>query len=132
MLNIYGDKLNVEAIAEKLTVKPYKIFKKGDPVFKELPKSAKTRKTGLSFLVSNADFNQLNKQIKDAIKFLSNNKSEIKKITTNKNFEHARLDFGIEIRIGKNVIFQFDSFPYELLSLLGELKIDLETSLYPS
>jgi hypothetical protein len=130
ILRIIGKKLDAEKLAKTLTIKPYKIFKKGDPIFESKPNGKKLSFSGMAFVVSKADFDQLKKQIKDSTRFLSRNKLELKKIIRNKDIEYAVLDFGSKLRIGKDVAIQSDYFPFELLKLAGDLKIGIEISLY--
>ena len=112
VLRFYGKNLEVEKLTSNLKVKPYLISKKGDPVYKNKPNGPKSKSALVCFLASKAEFYQLEKQIKDATKYLTKNKIELKKIALNKFTKSAVLDFGIEIRIGNEVSFQFDSFPH--------------------
>lgn len=85
-----------------------------------------------SFNVSKADIDKVDKQIKDAIKYLTKNKIAVKKLTNNKQVESACLDFAVELRMGyNNIALQSDYFPHELLKLAADLKIDIGFSLYP-
>jgi hypothetical protein len=132
VLRIFGDKLDVDSIAKKSTVKPYSTFKKGEPMYEKLPGGRKNTETGLTFVISKANLDDLYKQQKDAIKFLSKHKNQLKKITTSKYVKCARLDFGINLRIFKtSSTYMYDMYPHELLKLLADLRIDLETSIYP-
>ncbi len=131
ILRVQGDNLDVKSLAKKLSIKPYDIYIKGQPMFKTKPEGKKIQATGMSFCTSNADFDKLDKQIKDTIKYLTKNKVELKKVTTNKNVTFSTLDFGIELRMGyNNIALQSDYFPHELLKLAADLKIDLGISLY--
>ena len=131
ILRVLGDNLDVKSLAKKLSIKPYDIYIKGQPMFKAKPEGKKIQVTGMSFCTSNADFDKLDKQIKDTIKYLTKNKVELKKVTTNKNVTFSTLDFGIELRMGyNNIALQSDYFPHELLKLAADLKIDLGISLY--
>ncbi len=132
ILRISGDKLDIDKLSKNLSIKPYGIFKKGDPVIKSKPEGRKIKCNEILFLASNADFDKLDKQIKDSIKFLQKNKLLIKRMTLNKFTDESVLDFGFDLRIGyNNVASQSDYFPFELLKICGELKIDLGVSLYP-
>lgn len=132
ILRVSGDKLDIDSLVKKIKIKPFNTYKKGDPVFKTNPNGRKVQTSGMSFCTSNADFDKLSKQIKDTIKYLTKNKLELKKITTNKNVTSSTLDFGIELRMGyNNIALQSDYFPHELLKLAADLKIDIGFSLYP-
>ena len=45
--------------------------------------------------------------------------------------EGITLDFPIELRIGKSVWAQSDRFPASLVTIAGELGLNLELSIYP-
>lgn len=78
--------------------------------------------------VSGADFDNLKKQIRDAIKFLKENKAEIIKLKKCKGLDRTGIDFGIAKR---DVIVQEDVFYHELLALVGSLGLDIALSQYP-
>ena len=130
ILTIRGGNLNVEEFIQKTGLQPYKKFDKGEPRIKSKPESKKHPSSGLCIEASGADFNQLDKQIKDTIEFLRANK--VRHISVTKEVDFATLDFGIELRIDfERVAYQFEHFPSELLRLAGDLGIGLDISLYP-
>jgi hypothetical protein len=132
ILRVSGDKLDIDSLVKKIKIKPYDTYKKGEPVFKTKPEGRKVQTSGMSFCTSNADSDKVDKQIKDTIKYLTKNKLELKKVTTNKNVTYSTLDFAVELRMGyNNIALQSDYFPHELLKLCADLKIDLGFSLYP-
>jgi len=133
ILTISGENLDVEEFIQKTGLQPYKKFIKGEPTIRTKPEGKKHPFSGLSLEASGADFNQLEKQIEDAIKFLKLNKGKLRQISATKEVDFATLDFGIELRIDfESVVYQFEHFPSELLKLAGELEIGLDISLYPS
>ncbi len=73
--------------------------------------------------VSTAELNNLVGQIEDAVLFLKKHYSTIKSLSPS-----GWLDFGIEAN--SDNYSQNIRFPTELLSLLGELNLQLEISLY--
>lgn len=79
------------------------------------------------FDVSEADFNNFQAQVKDAIVFLQLHKEDVKLLLREPNASGA-LDFAIEWR---NVAAQFDSFPAALVREAGSLGLALELSHYP-
>jgi hypothetical protein len=78
--------------------------------------------------VSTREFSDLTGQIADAIEFLSKNGRELKRLRDFPGLERMDLDFPIEDR---DVVYQRDGFPPQLLSLLGGLRIGLVVSRYP-
>lgn len=132
ILTIRGEHLNIEDFIQTTGLKPYKKFFKGEPRIRTNPEGKKHPFSGLSIKVSDADFNQLDKQIEDTIQFLRSNKEKLQYISTTKEVDFATLDFAIEIRIDlERVVYQFEHFPSELLKLAGNLGIGLDISLYP-
>ena len=102
----------------------YDVWHKGEIQFK-----ARVRKnSGFSVVASEADFDNIKKQIKDAIAFLQRNAEELKRLKNYPEVEEPVLDFGIEDR---DVAVQCDYFPAQLLFLAGNLGIGLEISRYP-
>ena len=132
ILRISGRHLDVDKLIKGSSLKPYDIYKKGQPSYPGLRIKRINKYSGISIEVSKADFDKFEKQIKDAIKFLTKHKTSVKKLTTNKQVESSCLDFGVDLRIGyNNIALQSDTLPYELLKLAGDLKIDIQISLYP-
>ena len=69
----------------------------------------------------------LNNKKKDAIEFLTHNKTQLHQIMSLPGVEGA-LDFGI---VWRDVAFQCDYFPPELIRIAGELGLGIELSQYP-
>ncbi|MGA9552558.1 MAG: hypothetical protein WBR30_09910, partial [Candidatus Sulfotelmatobacter sp.] len=78
--------------------------------------------------VSNREFSDLKGQVEDAVGFLKENDHELKRLRDFPGLERMDLDFPIEDR---DVVFQRDAFPYQLLTLLGSLHIGLIVSRHP-
>jgi hypothetical protein len=78
--------------------------------------------------VSTREFSDLKGQIEDAFRFLSKHEEELKRLGDSHGLDRMDLDFPIEER---EAMFQSDSFPPDLLSLLGDLRIGLVVSRYP-
>jgi hypothetical protein len=132
ILTIGGQNLDVDAFCKKSKLRPYKKSYKGQPKFKTKPNGDKLSFSLLSIETSNADFNDLKKQIVDTIRYLKRNKDKLAHITLTKEIENAVLNFGIDLRIDKKKIFtQSDIFPNELLKLAGDAGLDIELSIYP-
>ena len=84
--------------------------------------------SGAHYCVSEAEFNEFEKQKKDAIKYLNENEEKIESIQKLAGIESVFLDFGIEQR---DVFVQSDFFPPELIRLAGKLGLGIELSQYP-
>jgi len=128
ILRAAGKKFNVEDFLKISKLKPCAVYRKGEPRFKTKPKSHIATCSGVNIKVSNADFSNLKKQIKDTVKYLEKNKNEVKKLAKFPGLDsEPNLDFGIALR---DVPAQSDYFPPELLLLAGKLGIGIEFSLY--
>ena len=127
MFRIDGRSLNIDRLLSAVSLPATMSFRKGQHRSEIKKDGERNRNSGASFLVSNADFHQFEKQKKDAISFLTNKRTVIRRIMNWPGVDSACLDFGIERR---DVAAQFDHLPAELLRLAGELGIDIEISQY--
>ncbi|MND68765.1 hypothetical protein D3C80_602240 [compost metagenome] len=100
---------------------------KGQPRFSFKPEE-KLPYSLISIVASDADFDNLEKQIKDTIDFLKNNKSKLELITATKEIQYATLDFGVEDN--NNEFTQTMRLPNELLRLAADLGMEIEMSVY--
>ena len=131
ILHISGVNFNVDAFIAKSNVRPYKVFYKGEPRLKTKPYGQKMERSGLSILVSKADFDNMERQVKDATSYLKRNKQKLMHIARTKGIQYATLDFGIDCQInGEKQLVQSEVLPSKLLQLAGNLKLSIELSLY--
>lgn len=93
ILNIVGVDLDVDAIIEQNNLEPDMISRKGEPVFKKLKRLNKWSRIG--FIVSEAGFDQLDKQIKDTINYLNSNIDQFSFIKTEKGIQFANVHLGV-------------------------------------
>ncbi len=132
ILTIAGKFLDIDAFIEKSKLRPFKKSYKGQPRLKTNPKGEKLTRSLLSIETSKADFHDLQKQIKNTIRYLQRNKDKLAHITSTKTVQTATLDFSIILRIDKkDVLMQSELLPSKLLKLAGGLGIDIELSIYP-
>jgi len=66
-------------------------------------------------------------QVSDAIEFLRNNREELQRLRSFEGLDFLGLDFGVN---RKDAFGQFVSFPSELVTLAGEIRLGLEVSIY--
>ena len=128
MFRIAGVKLDVDGLLASVPLASTMSFRKGEPRFRTNPKGKRNKDSGAAFLVSNADFDQFEKQKRDAVAFLKAKKAVIRRIMNWPGVDGGELDFGVGAR---DVIIQCEYFPAELLRLAGGLGLDIELSLYP-
>ncbi|MDT0584351.1 MULTISPECIES: hypothetical protein [Alteromonadaceae] len=125
-LRVYGDDLNVIELLEAHNIKPSKIWKKGLPRFKSAPSKLNSN-SGFNVLISGAEWDEFEKQKLDALKYLEEHKSTLSSIAMYSGVDSGYLDFGIEWR---DVTVQCDSFPPNLIKLVGQIGFGIELSQY--
>ena len=131
-LVILGKNLDIDAFITKSKLRGYSKHYKGETMFKSNPQGKKVIHSRVAIQTSKADFNHLDQQIKDTIKYLKRHMDKLNLIKETKEIDIALLDFGIHLRIDKKKIYlQSDRFPSELLKLAGDLGLDIELSIYP-
>lgn len=87
--------------------------------------------SGFSVAVSDAAWSYLGAQVADARRFLERHAGELRILSEANTVEDMRLDFPIELRVGRDdVVAQFDYLPPELLEAAGNLGIGIELSTY--
>ena len=128
ILRACGKSFSVDRFLAKTKLKPCAVYRKGEPRFKTKPKGKKNTQSGINIIVSNADFDQLDRSIKETIRFLRKHRSDIQQLVQFPGQSRPELDFGIETR---PVIVQGDRFPAELLKLAGDLGLGIMVSRYP-
>ena len=126
VLRTYGSEFLVDRFLEESTLTPYEIHHKGEPrlsTTQELHESS-----GLKVEVSNAEFEDLKKQVADAISFLKAYRKELERLCRFPGVEGACLDFAWTKR---DVFCQYDTLPAELLYLAGSVGLDISLSQFP-
>ncbi len=86
------------------------------------------KKSGLNFLVSDADFSELALQMQDALAFVGEHEEFIASLRDFPGVEFVTMDFGAEIHSPFWCSFNFSS---QFLLEIGKLGIELELSVYP-
>ena len=127
IFRLNGQQLDVEALARLSPVAPCAVFKRGEPVSAR-PNSRRAEISGINLEISDADFEDLERQQADAIAFLRTHASALLQMREFVGVEHASLDFGIAMR---DVVVQSDVFPAELVGLIASLKCSLGLTQYP-
>jgi len=131
-LVILGKDFDIDAFLAKSKLRGFFKAYKGEPRFKSKPEGTKLEHSRIAIQTSKADWDELDKQIKDTIRYLKRHKDKLCYIKQVKEIDLALLDFGINLRIDrKKVLLQSDRFPSELLKLAGEIGLDIELSIYP-
>jgi hypothetical protein len=126
-LRVYGDELNVKELISTLKIEPSKIWEKGLPRFKSNPEKL-NKNSGFNIVVSDAEWNEFEKQKAMAIDYLEDHKTILASVISYLGVEGGYLDFGIEWR---DEAVQSDSFPPSLIKLAGKIGLGIELSQYP-
>ena len=110
------------AVADQLALEPYSVRERGEAV--PARPSHSYERAGLSFEVSEADFDQLAQQFDDASSFLARHEADVALLVS---AGEAVLDFGYQAR---NVALQVDRVPIHLIRRAADLGVEIELSLY--
>ena len=127
VMHFTGDTVNVEDLVALCPVEPTVAFRKGEPRSSR-PNARLCATSGISFCVSDAEFEDFEAQKVDAVAFLAKHGTALAKLRDVPGLQHASIDFGIAMR---NVVAQSDGFEAELIQLLAPLRVELVLSQYP-
>jgi hypothetical protein len=94
---------------------------------KTRPNGKKHQTSGVNIHVSHGDFNNLKRQVRDAVCFVSRHRVALRRLKRIPGVEDVTLDFGVAHR---DVAAQFDYFPPELAAAAGLPGIGIEVSRY--
>ena len=119
----------VDHFLEESSLKPYDVYRKGEPRRRTETDSAFHDSSGFKVAVSDAEFDDLQKQVADAIFFLKQNRQELERLCRFPGVEGACLDFALNKR---DVFCQQDTLPAELLYLAGSIGLDIDLSQFPA
>lgn len=102
-------------------------FRRGEPAGPGLEEDKRRLASGFNVTVSRAGFDDLDAQVRDAVKFLRSHEDELRRLSGYPGVEEVCIDFGIRHR---DEPAQTDVFPAELLWQAGALDIDLVVTYY--
>lgn len=125
-LKVYSDKDSFEAFEKKTKIPVYSRYEKGDVFGKNKVKTDFT----ISFDVSEKEWDDLEGQVQDAIKFLTTYYEEIEQLLSTHTITDAFLDFPIYSRLYGDIVNQNDHLPRELIILAGRLSLGIEMAIY--
>lgn len=126
VLRASGEHFDVDLFLAAGGLEPERVWRKGE---QRLPKNHAAETSGLTFIVSTADFSELEAQSCDALAFLSRNKPFVLGLAAFPGVETVTLDFGAEIHAPFWASFDFAP---ELLAAMGHLGVRLMLSTYPA
>jgi hypothetical protein len=129
VLRVWGKNFDVDAFLKVSSFEPLTVWHTGES--RPSPSNLAGRRhqhSGMHISVSVREFSDLTGQIEDAVSFLETYGEELLRLRGFPGNEGTVLDFPVEDR---DVAVQTDTFPPELLVLLGNLSIMLAISRYP-
>jgi hypothetical protein len=130
VLRVWGKNFDVHAFLRGSSLEPLTVWHIGEPQAPmSNPKGRQHQDSGMNVSVSVREFSELAGQVNDAISFLQAHHDELLRLRDFPCKEGTSLDFPVEDR---DVACQMDTFPSELLALMGGLKITLVISRYPN
>ena len=103
-------------------------YDKGE--FRNSRKDSLCTENHASLDVSEKEWDDLNGQIQDAIKFLDKYKSQIISLSSSIADLSLGLDFPIYSKFDGNIITHGIAYPVELVTLAAELKIEIGMTIY--
>jgi len=127
VMSFTGDGANVDRLIELCPVEAYVAFRRGGPRSTR-PNARPCATSGISFGVSDAGFDDLDVQQRDAIAFLAAHAHVLAQLREAPGVTRGCLDFGIAMR---NVVAQTDGFEPALIQLVAPLGLALVLSQYP-
>jgi hypothetical protein len=125
VLRAVGHDFDVDSFLNASTLEAIVVFHRGEQSF---PSTRIEEQSGINVSVSEREFSDLAGQVEDAVRFLKQNARELTRLRDFQGVEWIALDFPVRDR---DVAVQRDTFPPELMSLLGSLRISLAISRYP-
>jgi hypothetical protein len=124
-LRIFGSTLDVDSLIAATTIPIADVYRRGErtsPVSRKL-----CQDSGLTISISEADFSEFEKQVKDAISFLNDHKVDVARMAAAPGVDGAYLDFSVTWLRG----VRFWKFPRDLIVLLNDTGLALDLSFYP-
>jgi len=117
-----------EELINTIDIQPYKIIEKGAVV--DTRDGVKHfDHTLCGFDVSTADFTEFKVLVQHAIDWLGSNFEHLSKLPLLN--ASAKLDFGYYTQfVDSKIVAQYDTIPFQLMKLAGDLEIDIELSQY--
>jgi hypothetical protein len=125
ILRISGELLDVEVLLAGTSLAAYRVWMKGQSrALAGKPYSD----SGAYFLVSDADFDDFDRQVVEATAYLEQHALVVAKMVDHPGVENAVLDFAVSLY--EDHVAQFSFLPPKLVRLAGSAGLGLEVSHY--
>ena len=127
-LKIHSNNHTFKKFCETTKIPVFSVFDKGE--YRNKSKTRESKTFVVSFDVSDADWEDFPAQVTDAIKFLTENFSELEELISQIPDADGYLDFPLYSRLNEEVVNQNDHLPKELVMLAGKLNLGIEMAIY--
>lgn len=128
ILRVSGSNLDVEALLSLVDLKPDRVWRCGEPRRASKPEGRRHDHSGATFVASNADFCEFDKQVDEATSYLERHCQQMASMASFEGVQDTTLDFGIELR---DVAIHSDVLPVRFLKAAAEAGVSVELSHYP-
>jgi hypothetical protein len=127
VLRALGQTFDPQAFLAGSPFRPESRYRRGDPLSPSGADGRVASRSGFNLTVSDAGFDDLPGQIRDAIGFLDEHEDELRRLGSFDGVELVCLHFGVR---WQGTAVQTETFPPELLWRAGALDIELAISHY--
>ncbi|MDH3973587.1 MAG: hypothetical protein OEV42_04835 [Deltaproteobacteria bacterium] len=124
-LRISGETLDIDTLLSKHSLVADRFWKKGEP---HTLKGKLHSNSGATFVASDADFDEFDRQVSEATEFLALHAPAISEMSTFPGVQYAMLDFGVSFYEG--CFAQNSYLPPRLIQLAASAQIGIEISHY--
>jgi len=128
VLRIIGENLDVDTFVGKTNMAGFRKSYKGELINKSKTRYAKH--SAASITTSDADFDDIKRQIDQTIDFLNYYKNNLSVIASTIGIEYATIDFGVDSIIDNDRLTQSFYFNKDLIKICAALEIGIELSIY--
>jgi hypothetical protein len=127
-----GVNFDVDAFLAASSLEAISIRRKGEFRFLTKPDGPRHGRSGFTADVSVKEWSDLPGQIEDAKAFLTEHRTELRRLRSFPGVEILELDFPMNLRIGTNrIVVQSDRLPADLLLTAGGGGVDIVITNYP-
>jgi hypothetical protein len=125
ILRISGESLDIDTLLSRHDLRPDRTWKKGET---RSVKGKVHSDCGATFIASDADLDEFDRQVEEATAFLELHSPTIAAMVATPGVQHAVLDFGVSLTEG--YVAQFCYFAPSFVRLVANSGIGLEVSHY--
>jgi hypothetical protein len=128
MLRAWGRTFDVDRCLSKLKLDATKVYRRGEPRLSTRLR-ARERVSGFNAVVSDAERDQLARQLREAERYLRTHSRLLRRLRHWPGVEGVNLDFGVEWKA--DAVVQSSRIPEALVAAAGRVGITLEITMYP-